>query len=41
MPSDIGLAVLNAIAAVQQHLQSGAMVTIEPSRMRFRVLPLG
>ena len=41
LPSDIGLAVLNAIAAAQQHLQSGAMVTIEPSRMRVRVLPLG
>jgi predicted nuclease of predicted toxin-antitoxin system len=41
MPSDIGQAVLNAIAAAHQHLESGAMVTIEPGRMRVRVLPLG
>lgn len=41
MPSDIGPAVLNAIAAAHQHLESGAMVTIEPGRMRVRVLPLG
>lgn len=41
MPSDIGLAVLNAVAAAHDHLERGAMVTIEPGRMRVRVLPMG
>lgn len=40
MPPDIGQAVLNAVAAAQDHLERGAMVTIEPGRMRVRVLPL-
>ena len=40
LPSAIGEAVLRAIRSTERHLMTGALVTIEPSRQRVRILPI-
>ncbi len=39
-PSAIGATVLSSLSEVQHHIERGALVTIEPSSMRVRILPL-
>ena len=40
VPNVIGLLVVSAIAEHAAHLHRGALVTIEPDRMRVRILPI-
>jgi hypothetical protein len=40
LPSAIGDPVVHAIQAVQAQLEDGALVTIEPTRARIRILPI-
>ncbi len=40
LSSAIGPAVLQSIRSVQHHLESGALVTVEPARARIRLLPI-
>lgn len=39
LPSAIGDVVARAIRASQAHIEAGALITIDPPRMRVRVLP--
>lgn len=40
LPSIIGDAVIRAIRAAQPHLESGALVTVDPIGQRIRLLPI-
>jgi predicted nuclease of predicted toxin-antitoxin system len=40
LPTDIGPQVLNTLQVAEQHLQSGALVTLTPAAYRISVLPL-
>jgi predicted nuclease of predicted toxin-antitoxin system len=40
LPSAIGGAVLSAVAATRRHLETGALVPIDPVRHRIRLLPI-
>ena len=40
LPSSIGEIVLRAITATAGHLDSGALVVVEPARHRIRLLPI-
>lgn len=40
LPDSIGPAVVAALAAARQQLVTGALVTVEPSRHRIRLLPI-
>src|SRR5262249_42080408 len=40
LPSVIGVAVLNAIAAARSQLETGALVTVDLARNRIRALPI-
>jgi len=40
LPSAMGAAVLRAIQAAQMHLEQGALVTLDSSRERIRILPI-
>lgn len=39
-PFFIGMAVIRALGQLRQELESGALLTVEPSRTRARLLPL-
>jgi predicted nuclease of predicted toxin-antitoxin system len=40
LPASIGTVVLQALNASREHLESGAIVTIDPARNRIRLLPI-
>jgi len=40
LPSVIGATVVRAIAATRAHLETGALITIDPARHRIRLLPI-
>lgn len=40
LPSAIGGAVLRAIRTAQPHLEKGALVTVDATRQRIRLLPI-
>lgn len=40
LPEEIGNLVLNAIQRFRSELEKGAIITIDPSRARLRILPL-
>jgi predicted nuclease of predicted toxin-antitoxin system len=40
LPSEIGDAVLRAIEAAREHLETGAIVTVDVARNRIRLLPI-
>ena len=40
LPTEIGNLVLHALDAARSHLESGALVTVEPKRKRIRLLPI-
>ena len=40
LPSAIGEAVVRAIESTREHLQSGALVTVDLTRHRLRILPI-
>jgi predicted nuclease of predicted toxin-antitoxin system len=40
LPSAVGDVVANALKAAHAHLESGALVTIDPAQHRIRLLPL-
>ncbi len=40
LPSAVGEVVLRAIRAARPHLETGALVTIDPVRQRIRLLPI-
>jgi predicted nuclease of predicted toxin-antitoxin system len=41
LPAAIGDVVISALRQVEQQLASGALVTIDQSRLRIRILPIG
>lgn len=40
LPTSIGELVVSALRASQTHLEAGALVTVDPSRNRIRLLPI-
>lgn len=40
LPETIGLIVLQALRAANSHLESGALVTVDETRHRIRILPI-
>ena len=40
LPDAVGSVVLKTLREVRQHLETGALVTIEPGRHRIRILPI-
>jgi predicted nuclease of predicted toxin-antitoxin system len=40
LPSAIGEAVIRAIQTAQPHLEKGALITVDPTRHRIRLLPI-
>jgi predicted nuclease of predicted toxin-antitoxin system len=40
LPTAVGLLVIKALGAARPHLDSGALVTIDPVRHRIRLLPI-
>jgi predicted nuclease of predicted toxin-antitoxin system len=40
LPKAIGEMVIRALHAARHHLESGALVTVDPNRHRIRVLPI-
>ena len=41
LPAAIGDVVISALRQVKEQLQSGALITIDRSRLRVRILPIG
>jgi predicted nuclease of predicted toxin-antitoxin system len=40
LPTEIGEMVVRALNASRSHLEAGALVTVDPSRNRIRLLPI-